>query len=72
MELFDIVDEYGNPTGETVERSVAHANGFRHRTAHIWIAREIEGKRQVLLQKRALTEDMTHHPQGIYRREMSR
>lgn len=57
MELFDIVDEYGNPTGETVERSAAHANGFRHRTAHIWIARVFAGKRQVLLQKRALTKD---------------
>lgn len=57
MELFDIVDEYGNPTGETVERSEAHANGVRHRTAHIWIAREVAGKWQVLLQKRALTKD---------------
>ena len=57
MEIFDIVDEYGNPTKETVERSVAHANGIRHRTAHIWIARKVMGKWQVLLQKRALTKD---------------
>jgi isopentenyldiphosphate isomerase len=57
MEIFDIVDEYGNPTGETVERNEAHAKGIRHRTAHIWIAREINGRWQVLLQKRSLTKD---------------
>lgn len=27
MEIFDIVDEKGIPTGETVERSIAHAEG---------------------------------------------
>jgi isopentenyldiphosphate isomerase len=57
MEIFDVVDEYGNPTGKTVERSVAHANGIRHRTAHIWIARKVLGRWQVLLQKRSLTKD---------------
>lgn len=57
MEIFDVVDEYGNPTGETVERGEAHAKGIRHRTAHIWIARKVEGNWQVLLQKRALTKD---------------
>lgn len=57
MEIFDIVDENGIPTGETVERTTAHAEGYRHRTAHIWIVREKEGKTQVLLQKRALNKD---------------
>ncbi len=57
MERLDIVDEYGNPTGETVERTHAHANGVRHRTAHIWIARKVRDKWQVLLQKRAMTKD---------------
>lgn len=57
MEIFDIVDEQGNPTGDTVERSEAHANGIRHRTAHIWIARKVGDKWQVLLQKRAQTKD---------------
>ena len=57
MEIFDIVDENGNPTGQTIERSLAHTNGVRHRTVHIWIAREVMGKWQVLLQKRALTKD---------------
>ena len=30
MEIFDIIDENGNPTGKTVERSIAHAEGIRH------------------------------------------
>ena len=56
-ELFDIVDENGNPTGDKVSRSEAHAKGIRHRTAHIWVIRDNEGKKEVLLQKRALNKD---------------
>ena len=43
MEILDIVDEYGNPTGETVEREYAHANGVRHRTSHVWLVRRRPG-----------------------------
>lgn len=57
MEMFDIVDEHGNPTGETVERATAHAEGIRHRTAHVWILRERDGKDQILLQKRCMMKD---------------
>lgn len=39
-EIFDIIDTQGNPTGETVTREKAHAEGIPHRTAHIWIIRE--------------------------------
>lgn len=46
MELIDIVDEVGNPTGETVERNIAHTNGIRHRTAHVWIMRKIRIQRE--------------------------
>ena len=42
-EYLDIVDEKGNPTGETVERSLAHGEGIRHRTAHLWLIRRKEG-----------------------------
>ena len=52
MEIFDIVDEKGIPTGESIERTQAHKKGVRHRTAHIWIVREQNGKAQLLLQKR--------------------
>ena len=56
-EIFDIVDEKGQPTGETVTRSQAHAEGIRHRTAHIWVVRENGEKTEVLLQKRAMNKD---------------
>ena len=51
MEYIDIVDEQGNPTGEKVERSIAHSQGIRHRTAHIWIVRKVNGRYQVMLYK---------------------
>lgn len=57
MELLDIVDENGIPTGETVDRTAAHTNSVRHRTTHIWIARKSGERWQVLLQKRAMTKD---------------
>ena len=57
MEFFDIVDEKGIPTGETIERIQAHKKGVRHRTAHIWIVREQNGKAQLLLQKRSAEKD---------------
>ena len=42
-EIFDVVDENGIPTGETIERIEAHRKGTRHRTAHVWILRENAG-----------------------------
>ena len=55
-EYLDVVDENGKPTGQTVERSVAHREGFPHRTSHLWLVRRREGRIQVLLQKRAMTK----------------
>ena len=63
MEYFDIVDECGLPTGETVEREFAHAHGIRHRTSHVWICRRRNGRIQILLQKRSADKDS--HP-GCY------
>ncbi len=57
MELLDICDEYGLPTGETVERERAHREGILHRTAHVWILREMDGEQQILLQKRSRDKD---------------
>ena len=57
-ELLDIVDEDGEPTGETVDREVAHRDGIRHRTSHVWIVRRgPAGALEVLLQKRAAEKD---------------
>ena len=41
-EMLDIVDENGIPTGRSVPRTVAHAEGLRHRTSHVWIVRKKE------------------------------
>lgn len=57
MEYFDIVDEYGEPTGETVSREAAHREGIRHRTAHVWIVKKIDRGYSILLQKRSLEKD---------------
>ena len=57
MEIFDIVDENGMPTGETVERKEAHRKGIPHRTSHVWLVRRHDGEVQILLQKRCTTKD---------------
>lgn len=57
MEIFDIVDENGLPTGQTVPREEAHAKGIRHRTAHVWLLRKRAGCLQILLQKRSEEKD---------------
>ncbi len=62
-EIFDICDENGRPTGKTVSRSTAHRDGILHRTAHVWITRVQDGRRQILLQKRSMVKDS--HP-GLY------
>ena len=56
MELFDVVNEYGEPTGEIVDRETAHLEGIRHRTSHLWLLRRREGRTEILLQKRAQTK----------------
>jgi len=57
MEMLDIIDEKGNPTGEIIDRSIAHLNGIRHRTAHVWILRKKNNRIQALLQKRSVHKD---------------
>ena len=57
MELLDIVDRRGNPTGQTVDRETAHREGILHRTSHVWIYRFRQGRPQLLLQKRCGTKD---------------
>lgn len=57
MEILDVVDDSGKPTGETIEREQAHREGVPHRTAHVWIARNKNGRIQLLLQKRCMQKD---------------
>lgn len=57
MEILDIVDDNGIPTGKTVDRVTAHRKGIQHRTAHLWIARRRDGQIDLLLQKRCMEKD---------------
>lgn len=58
MEMLDIVDENGNPTGEIKERTKVHEDGDLHRTSHVWIIRDNDkGGWDVLLQKRSSNKD---------------
>lgn len=57
MEYLDIVDEQGNPTGEIVERSIAHEKGIRHRTSHVWILRKKNDHVEILMQQRSANKD---------------
>ena len=52
-EYLDIIDTDGRPTGEIVERSIAHREGVPHRTSHVWLLRSRNGRTEILLQKRA-------------------
>ena len=53
-EYLDVIDDNGNLTGETVAREVAHRDGIRHRTSHLWLLRKKDGVLQILLQKRSV------------------
>ena len=57
MEMLDVVDEEGNPTGMVVEREIAHREGIRHRTSHVWIMRWGKSGPEILLQKRSASKD---------------
>ncbi|MCD8145711.1 MAG: NUDIX domain-containing protein [Clostridiales bacterium] len=57
MELLDIVDKYGRPTGLTVDRETAHREGIRHRTSHVWLLRRRGDTVEILLQKRSQEKD---------------
>lgn len=64
MEMFDVIDESGKPTGVIKERGVVHREGVLHATSHIWIARPNEKSGyDILLQKRSACKDS--HP-GCY------
>ena len=57
MEYLDIVDENGMPTGEIVPREIAHREGIRHRTAHVWVVRKTDEGYDILLQKRSMEKE---------------
>lgn len=50
MELLDILDQYGKPTGEILPKREAHRHGHFHASTHLWLYTK-SGK--VVLQLRA-------------------
>lgn len=58
MELLDVLDEGGDPSGLVRERSMVHERGDYHRTSHVWVVPEKpDGSHEVLLQKRSSRKD---------------
>ena len=58
MEMLDIVDERGIPTGVIKERTKIHEDGDLHRTSHVWIVRDNnKSGKDILLQKRSKEKD---------------
>jgi isopentenyl-diphosphate delta-isomerase len=49
VELLDIVNEYGEATGQALDKKTIHDQGLRHRDAHVWIT----NGRDLLQQQRA-------------------
>ena len=58
LELFEVLDEKGNKTGQVKERGCVHRDGDWHATAHTWIARRHRDRWQVLLQLRSSKKDV--------------
>lgn len=58
LELLDLLDENGEPSGEVRERTLVHLNGDWHRTSHVWVVRRRgDGGHDLLLQKRSREKD---------------
>ena len=57
LEILDICDEFGNPTGKVEDREIIHQEGLLHRTAHVWLLRKKNNQIEILLQKRSDAKD---------------
>ena len=62
MELLDIADEYGNLTGEVMDREKVHDLNLLHWEVALFV---INDKKQVLLQKRAATKRFNPNKWGL-------
>lgn len=54
MEVVDVLDPDGHPTGRTKLKREVHRDGDWHRSAHMWVA---TGDGRLLLQRRAFVKD---------------
>jgi len=57
VEIWDILDENGNETGETMQKgdSIVWKPGIYHRGADVWI---INSKKEILIQKRSIQKKL--------------
>ena len=62
MELLDVADEYGNLTGEVMDREKVHDLNLLHWEVAVFI---INNKKQILLQKRAATKRFNPNKWGL-------
>ena len=49
MEYLDVFTKFGEPTGESIDRNIAHENGMFHKSIHVWI---VNSKGELLVQRR--------------------
>lgn len=56
-EMFEILNEDGTLSGRLKPRSQVHKDGDLHGAAHIWVYRMVDGKAELLLQKRSEDKD---------------
>jgi isopentenyldiphosphate isomerase len=54
-ELWDELDEQGNPTGRKITKKEAHGKGLWHACVHVWIYND---KAEILVQKRSQKMDI--------------
>lgn len=58
MELLDVLNEDGEPSGLVRERTLVHLRGDYHRTSHVWVVKKgMDGGHELLLQKRSGKKD---------------
>ncbi len=61
-EMLEIVDENGNPTGEVIEKNLAHERNLLHKEVSLFI---INSKNQVLLEKRSSNKKIHPNQWGL-------
>lgn len=64
MELLRVVDQYGNFTGEVLERKLVHERNLLHNEIAVFVLR-CENGGQILLQKRSANKQMNPNKWGL-------
>jgi isopentenyldiphosphate isomerase len=57
MEMVDVLNNDGTPTGQRVSKKEVHEKGWWHRTVHVWI---VNNRKEILMQ--ITSKNVTHYP----------